>query len=392
MARGLLNPPAMIPLTPLRANPAPLLCRDPYRLLFPLGIALAWAGVFHWILFASGASEEYRSVFHSMAQIQGFMACFAAGFLLTFIPRRTGTAAPSRVEVAIAAAAPIATTALAWMEKWALAQVCWLVLLGMLVVFAVRRVKARKGPIPGRFVWVVVAVLCGAGGAVLAGFGAATDRMVLHDVGRAIVLQGFLSALVFGIGGVVLPPFTHGRPAPEHERVRAHVLPALLFLASFFVDVESMRAGFLIRAAIAAALLLPRLWRPPTQPGFHRLLLWISAWALPIGNLAVAAFPEYRRIGLHVVFIGCFALMALAISFHVALAHGGQVRRLSESPVPLRAMGALLAIALLLRLLVDLAPGEVRLWIGGAAGAFLTATVCWALLVAPALRPPRASA
>jgi uncharacterized protein involved in response to NO len=260
----------------------------------------------------------------------------------------------------------------------------------MFVVFAVRRVKARKGPIPGRFVWVLVAVLCGAGGAVLAGYGAATDQMVLHDVGRAIVLQGVLSALVIGIGGVVLPPFTHGRPAPEHERVRAHVLPALVFVASFFVDVESVRAGFLLRAAIAAALLLPRLWRPPTQPGLHRYLLWISAWALPIGNVVVAAFPEYRRIGLHVVFIGCFALMALAISFHVALAHGGQVRRLSESPVPLRAMGAFLAVALVLRLLVDLAPGEVRLWIGGAAGAFLTATVCWALLVAPALRPPRA--
>jgi hypothetical protein len=275
------------------------------------------------------------------------------------------------------------------MEKWALAQVGWLVLLGMLVVFAVRRVKARKGPIPGRFVWVLVAVLCGAGGAVLAGVAAAADDMVLHDVGRALVLQGVFSALVFGIGGVVLPPFTHGAPAPEHERVRAQIVPALLLVGSFFFEPQSIRVAFLVRAAIAAALLLPRLWRPPTLPGLHRWMLWISAWALPLGNLAVAAFPEYRRIGLHVVFIGCFALMALAISLHVALAHGGQVRRLSESPVALRAMGALLAVALVLRLLVDLAPAEVRLWIGAAAGAFLTATICWLLLVAPSLRPPR---
>ena len=326
-----------------------------------------------------------------MAQIQGFMACFAAGFLLTFIPRRTGTEPPSALEMAIAVVAPVATTALAWMERWALAQAFWLALLGTLLVFAVRRLRSRKGPIPGRFVWVVVAVLCGTAGAVLAGVGAARDEMWLHDVGRALVLQGVLSSLVFGIGGVLLPPFTRGEPASENEPVGAHLAAALLFIGSFFIDTESPRAGFAIRAVLASALLLPRIWRPPTLPGLHRRMLWIAAWALPLGNLAVAVFPEYRRIGLHVIFIGCFALMALAISVHVALAHGGQVRRLDGSTTSLRAMAALIGVALVLRLLVDLAPGAVRFWLGGAAAAFLAATVFWILLVAPALLPRKST-
>lgn len=380
---------AMIPVTPLRQQPPALLRRDPYRLLFPLGVVLAWAGVFHWFLFAVGLTDEYRSIFHSMAQIQGFMACFAAGFLLTFIPRRTGTAPPSELEIGIAAAAPVATTVLAWMERWAVAQIFWLIFLAMLLAFAARRLRARKGPIPSRFIWVVTAIVCGIAGAVVAGFGAAREEMWLHDVGRAMVLQGVFSALVFGIGGVVLPPFTHGKAAPEHEPVPLHVVSALLYLASFLVEPESLRVAFAVRAAIAAALILPHLWRPPSLPGLNRWLMWIAAWALPVGNAAVAAFPEYRRIGLHVVFIGCFALMAFAISIHVALAHGGQVRRLNESPLALRAMGALLAVALVFRLLVDLAPGEVRFWIGGAAIAFLAATAFWAYLVTAALMPPR---
>lgn len=369
------------------ARPPSVWRRDPYRLLFPLGIALAWAGVLHWLLFATGVSDEYRSIFHSMAQIQGFMACFAAGFLFTFIPRRTGTAPPSALEIAIAMAAPVATVTLAWLERWALAQIGWLLWLGTLLVFAVRRIRARKGPIPGRFVWVVVAIACGVAGAILAGVGAASDEMWLHDVGRALVLQGVFSALVFGIGGVLLPPFTRGEPASEDEPASVHLLAAVFFVGSFFVDSTSARAGFGLRAALAAALLLPRMWKPPTLPGLHRRMLWLAAWALPIGNLGVAVFPEYRRIGLHVIFIGCFALMALAISLHVALAHGGQVRRLDASPYALREMGALLAIALMMRLLVDLAPGSLRLWLGGAAAAFLAATVCWMTLVAPVLRP-----
>jgi uncharacterized protein involved in response to NO len=75
-------------------------------LFFPLGIALAWAGVAHWYLLSIGAIENYRPIFHSMAQIQGFMTCFAAGFLLTMIPRRTGSDPPAGWQIAVCAVAP----------------------------------------------------------------------------------------------------------------------------------------------------------------------------------------------------------------------------------------------------------------------------------------------
>ena len=51
-------------------------------------------------------------------------------------------------------------------------------------------------------------------------------------------------------------------------------------------------------------------------------MVWLSAWAIPAGYLGAAAEPWAAQAGLHVVFIGGFALMALSVGIHVSLAHG----------------------------------------------------------------------
>jgi len=358
---------------------APLWRREPYRVLFPLGVLLAWAGVLHWLLFAVGVTDEYRSIFHSMAQVQGFLACFAVGFLFTMIPRRTGTSAPSWWQMAIAIAAPIATTVCAWFERWAVAQIFWLILLALVITFALRRF--RPGDIPDSFVWVFAALASGMAGAVLAGCGAATEAMWLHDVGRGLVLQGTMSGLVIGVGGFLLPAITRGEAPsrPSRRRKLLHAIGIVLFVASFFVEGEELRLGFALRAGVVALALVvaARLWRTPSLPGLHRRLVWIAAWMLPLGYAFVAVLPGYRRIGLHVVFIGCFALMVFAVSVHVVLSHGGAAELLGRSPRALKILAALLFAALAFRMMVDIDPVRTRLWLGAAAATFLLATLVW---------------
>ncbi len=74
-------------------------------MLFPLGVLLAGIGVLPWILFALGLTEAYRPIFHSvvfrsmfhpLAEIEGFLTCFAVGYVFTVMPRRTATAPPAR--------------------------------------------------------------------------------------------------------------------------------------------------------------------------------------------------------------------------------------------------------------------------------------------------------
>src|SRR5215467_4086081 len=77
---------------------------DPYRLFFPLGIILGTMGVAIWPLYYYGVTPGYSGRAHAFVQTDGFLYAFIAGFLLTAVPRFTGTEAPSlSVQYALAA-------------------------------------------------------------------------------------------------------------------------------------------------------------------------------------------------------------------------------------------------------------------------------------------------
>ena len=63
-----------------------MLRREPFRLFFPLGVALAWIGIGHWIAYWGGWIGSYSCLAHGLVQIQGFLFAFALGFLLTALP------------------------------------------------------------------------------------------------------------------------------------------------------------------------------------------------------------------------------------------------------------------------------------------------------------------
>src|SRR2546430_11968772 len=187
-------------LSPLSPEPssAPLWRREPYLLFFPLGALLAWAGVLPWLLFSLGATGlygpmfeaiGYRAAFHPVAQVEGFLTCFAVGFLFTFIPRRTGTAPPAAWEMALALAAPVVSVLCAWFERWLPAQISWIALIAVLVGFVVPRARHGARPIPASFVWVAAGPPMGGAGAPPAGVGAAVGGPAfwLPRVGRGLL-------------------------------------------------------------------------------------------------------------------------------------------------------------------------------------------------------------
>lgn len=372
---------------------------DPWRAFFPLGVLLAWAGVLEWLLYATGVTAEYPATFHATAQIQGFMTCMTVGFLYTFVPRRTATPEPSGLQLAAAAAAPVAATVAAWEGRLALAQALWGAGVLVAAAFVFRRVLGPGGArrVPGVFVWVPAGLLAAAAGAALVGVAAVLgphEEPELWRLGRGFLLQGFVTALVVGVGGTLIPTLTRGPTAGEPPMgvlsSRAlQALAAALFLASFPFEVYGApRAGFALRAVVTGVVLVSaaQLWRPPSVAGLHRRLIWISAWLLPAGYALAAALPALRSAALHVVFIGSFALMALSVSLHVALSHGGRPAALVRSPWQVWAMGPLLLAALAFRLLVGIDAAHPRPWLGCASGAFLLATAAWASLVLAAVR------
>lgn len=386
------------------AQQVPLWRREPYRLFFPLGVALAWAGVLHWLLHSIGLLGTYEPVFHSIVQIQGFMMCFAVGFLFTAIPRRTGTSPPSAWQMLVCLIAPVGTTVAAWYQSWAVSQVFWMVIVLVLLGFAGRRFlssQAARRP-PTSFIWVPLSLAMGVAGSVMTAVGGILGEAYfpLHDFGRRLLLQGMFLGLVMGVGGMVLPLLTRGESSRDSDAtarsrliLAGHAVAALVLVASFWIETSvSQVGGLALRAALTLLVLLVsgRIYRPPTLPGWHRRLVWLAAWMIPGGYALAALFPLEVKAGLHVVFIGGFALMALSVGLHVTLAHGGYTRLVSGRPWNVALFGALLLAALSLRALCDFDPGRFFVWLGWAAACFLLATIAWGSLVVPRLlREPR---
>jgi uncharacterized protein involved in response to NO len=329
----------------------PLWRREPYRVLFPLGILFSWAGVAPWLLFAFGLTEEWLPAFHAMVQVQCFLSCMAAGFLFTMIPRRTATRPAAFWEVSIAILAPLGTAAFAFRENWAASQICWVLVMATLLQFALRRFRTRAATsrMPASFIWVLLALAMAMLAPVLAAVGAAggEDRQWLNDIGRNMALQGVLASLVVGIGALILPHVTRGAAPFEPARgARAfHLALGLTFAGSFFVEqLVSVQLAHALRAVCTAIALIPaaRLWLAPTLPGLYRWIALLAGWALPAGYALVTVFPAYRKALLHVVFIGSFGAMSLSIA-----------------------------------LLFDFDQRHLQLWLGAAASCFIVATLVW---------------
>ena len=371
--------------------------RESYRAPFALGAALAIFAVLPFV--SRGAGGGALGLFHPLAQVEGFLSCFLVGFLFTFVPRWTQTPAPAAWEMAGALALPTACVVSAWAGHGALAHGLWLGLAAVLLQFTIRRVRAARArpPLPAVLVWVPLALLSGASGALLSALAprlAATSAPGAWIIGRGLLAQGFVAGLVLGVGGILVPQLTRGESIPDvRDRARLrhtavlHALAALVFFGSFPVEVlVDARLGMTLRALVATGVLVlaAGIHRAPTLPGVHRQLVWIAAWLVPLGFWLAALAPRLRTAALHVVFVGGFTQLTLALAAHVVLSGGGRAQPLEESAWRARAVAALIALAFGARLLAAIDRSRIPFWLAVAGAAFVAAILAWAALVRPA--------
>src|SRR5207247_11187962 len=117
---------------------------EPWRVLFPIGTLLAWAGVVPWLLFALRLQDVYRPFYgvlgyrtflHPLAELEGFLTCFAVGLLFTLL-----RPPPAAWQVLVAVVAPLATVVLTAFGRWEAGQAATLALLIVALEFTLRRV------------------------------------------------------------------------------------------------------------------------------------------------------------------------------------------------------------------------------------------------------------
>jgi uncharacterized protein involved in response to NO len=377
---------------------------EPFRLFFPLGVALAWIGVGHWLLYGLGVTRAYSCELHGFVQMQGFLMAFAVGFLFTALPRRTRSAPPSTAEIVVMAVALAGVAAGALAERWELVQAGYVGVFVVLLQFAARRflgAAAGRRP-PAAFVLIPIGVLHGLAGAAFIAL-ASAGRMAPWGMrfGRLLVEQGVFLCFVVGVGSLILPLMS-GTPPPadlgsspaERRRAFAFAGAGAAILASFVLEQAGWpRGGPLVRALVVATALAlgAGAHRPPGKPGFHRRLVWLATWLVPTGLAVSALWPDYRVPALHILFIGGFGLMAFGVATHVSLGHLGlEAQALGRPPaVVIMAVGFFLALAA--RLAAD-ASDTYFTHLSWAAAAWLLGSLAWVLFLAPRLLGRRAEA
>lgn len=340
---------------------------EPYRVLFPVGIAAAFVGLLPWLAQAlSGAPwwpEALRPAWpgpaHAAIMMQGFELAFVAGFLLTAMPAFTHGPRATRLELALTTLGVGGFTVLRALEVPGAGLATLITLLGLGVAIA-RRVRGGAAAPPEEFILVGMGWALGLAGAMVqtaAGFGLMTP--VAERFGVRTFSLGMLLALVLGLGGLLVPTFAQLKNpleivgvarAGDRPRRRAFtlVVAALLLLA---VHLEFRGWGTLAGVLRALAVVLStqlawKLWRGPGRGDRLAWGLWLSGVCLTLGFVAAAVWPAHRVEGWHVAFIGGYALLTLSIGTRVVVSHGGHAR--SEERVLLTVVGiaALLAATL----------------------------------------------
>ena len=164
------------------------LCREPFRVFFPLAVIFGGIGTGHWLRYAVGYSTSASVLFHASVQVNLYMGGFIVGFLMTALPRFTSAPPATSVELGVMLALFALQAACLSIGWWVAAESAFVTVLAQVAWFALRRVaQPRRRATPQRFTsqseaWGVGPL----GGAVLEGRAGCRPQTSRSDVGDTI--------------------------------------------------------------------------------------------------------------------------------------------------------------------------------------------------------------
>ncbi len=360
-----------------------LLKSEPFRVLFPIGAAAGFVGVAHWGWYYSGLIETYSCNYHGLMMIQGFEGAFAAGFILTAVPRFLDARPAALWEVILALFLIVQTTVLLQLDSWATAQVCFALVTLHLLVFCLRRYASRADSPPASFVFIPVGLALGFIGTVLVVF----PIQGFVKLGHRLLEQGMFVCLLLAFGAYLGRRLVDGVAAESLESdptkkvdFKPGFVLGLFLIGSFVLESGwTEGGGRLIRAAVLTRFFgqaLP-IFRLPGERRFSSWSLWIGFWSVLIGQWLAGLFPDYEVVALHFTFVGGFSLITFVISTRVVAAHCGPESIWQGKARPLKAIGLLVLFALVGRGISDFLEWYYFGMLHVAAGFWMMAALVW---------------
>ena len=344
----------------------PMGLKDPYHLFFRYGWLMGLLFLLVWPLHIAEVLETYPGFFHAHGIISLFLGSFIVGFLLTALPRFTGSAAAGPVWIRTQFTMAVIELALLLSGEYGHAAMITSLRFLTLAMFAVSRIRKAQIPPPPSFAWVglgLVSVIIGAFGSSLAEWGVGNDSW--FPFYKALFQRAFPIALFIGVGGRLVPILSGVRdnavlqitlkPSKSYRALFApHAALALLFLVGLYL--ETVASGRfeqtgLVFQALSLFAELAFFWDLYKMPEKHARAfgVWASAWSIFLGIAAAAVYPAYKVHLLHLTFaIGLFG-GTLVIASHVIVSHERKPQLLLAKFFPLGLVWSLVLLAGLTR-------------------------------------------
>src|SRR3989338_7128353 len=83
------------------------------------------------------------------------------------------------------------------------------------------------------------------------------------------------------------------------------------------------KSSFFLRSAVVMTIYIRSgaLVRRPLANEDYVWMLWMSFWMVTMGHAAIAFFPAFRTLFLHLVFLGGYSAMTFAVGTMVIFSH-----------------------------------------------------------------------
>ncbi len=312
-------------------------------------------GVSVWIGNALVPGYSYPAKIHSQLMMGAFLFAFAAGFLMTAIPKMTASFPAEPRELVTACALTLGTAICATLDRAEYFYLVSTISILALVVFFVRRFLARTKAVPPFFPFVIFGLLAGLTGSAILGVSQIIEVPSEVSVfGGKIYFEGMILYLVLGIASRLMPVIT-GRGVldqPGTQPVRRNIVLACSLLLSFgFEAVGQVLAGGILKVLVVGWVAYAGWGLFSKSKTKSRLALGMRLAGLMIlfGLIMTVVQPSMNVHWVHLTYIAGFGLMTLTVATRVTLAHGSYDLVFETRSNALWICGALILTAALAR-------------------------------------------
>lgn len=307
---------------------------EPYRLMFPLGTLFLLWGIFLWIP-QIWSQDSYPVLTHRTLVLNGFMAMFVGGFLMTAIPKFSRTQSAHKFETLSFAFMALVIIALSYTTHENLILWCSSLQAILLFSFAFRRFRITTASPPFSFVFIFVGIILW----ILSGIAGSLFNEVPQV---SLQYDGAILAFILGIGSKLIPGILgHSEvlsPA-NFLKEKKHYLKTVpsyfyllmtLYVLSFLIELQY---GNWLRFLIVIFISM-KFWKlyllPPTKTALT-YSIWLSAWLILLSILLKALWLEGFIHAGHSFFINGIVLLSILVATRVLVAHGPMKKELENS-------------------------------------------------------------